>query len=118
MNEEPARTISTFATTARQQVRLALELAIKKSPDTATRIEAALTSMSSDAVALGLSSIGDLARRGCDQALRIDNDPAARTALARTLRELGRAVEVLDQKPRVRGKVLIVDDSALNAAVV
>jgi CheY-like chemotaxis protein len=117
MNQEPARSISTFATTARQQVRLALELAVRQSPDTATRIEAALTSVSSDAVALGLSSIGDLARRGSEQALRLHNDPSARTALARTLRELGRAVEVLE-KQRARGKVLIVDDSTLNAAVV
>lgn len=125
MSEQSAPSISSFATTARTQVRMALELAIRRAPDTTTRIEAALRSVSTDAIALGLSSIGDLAQRGSEQALRIDQDHSARTALARTLRELGRAVDglaekakVADRRPGIQGKVLIVDDSMLNAAVV
>lgn len=125
MSEQRAPSISSFATTARTQVRLALELAVRRTPDTTTRIEAALRSVSTEAIALGLSSIGVLAQRGSEQALRLDNDHTARTALARTLRELGRAVDGLEEKARIperrpgaRGKVLIVDDSTLNAAVV
>lgn len=120
-----ARSISEFVTTARHHVRAALELAIQRTPEHETRIEATLRSVSTDASALGLSSIGDLARRGSEQARVLGQDPAARTALARMLRELGRAVEAIEVKaevaspaPRARGRVLIVDDSALNAAVV
>lgn len=128
MNEVSAHSGSTFAANARQQVRTALELAAQRSPESASRIAAELTSLSMEAGVLGLSSIADLARRGSEQARNLDHDHTAVTACARTLRELGRALEALERtsaaaqqtaaRPRVRGRVLVVDDSPLNAAVV
>ena len=77
MNEVPAPSSSTFATSARQQVRTALELAAQRSPESAARIAAELTSLSTEAGGLGLSTIADLARRGSEQAQQssVDTPP-------------------------------------------
>ncbi len=129
MNEAPTHSRSSFAMAARQQVRTALELAAQRSPENASRIAADLGSLSTRAAALGLVSIAQLAQRASEQARLVASDPSAVTACARTLRELGRALEVLAREPapppvaaetarRDGRKVLVVDDSSLNAAVV
>jgi CheY-like chemotaxis protein len=109
---------STFPTTARQQVRTALELATRRTSENASRVAAELDALASQAAALGLGSIADLARRGSEQARLIDRDHAAVTACARILRELARALETLERSASRPRRVLVVDDSSLNATVV
>jgi PleD family two-component response regulator len=128
MSEGPARSTPAFVALARRQVRTTLELATKRSPENATRIAAELTALSTEASALGLVSIVELARRGSEQARLLDRDHTAVAASARTLRDLGRAIEALEKAAqseqavasaaRGPGRVLIIDDSVLNAAVV
>lgn len=126
MSEAPAPPRSSFAAAARQQVRSALALAAQRSAENATRIATELGSLGDEAAALGLTSIADLARRASEQARRLATESSAVTACARTLRELGRALEVVEReappveqaKPPRGRRVLIVDDSSLNAAVV
>ncbi len=120
MNEVPLRPRSTFPATAREHVRTALELASRRTSENAARVAAELTSLASEADTLGLAAIADLARRGTEQARLMDREHAAVSACARTLRELARAVDALERAPaapRPR-RVLIVDDSSLNASVV
>jgi PleD family two-component response regulator len=117
-----------FASNARKQVRTALELAGKRSSAHAAQIAADLAALSTEAGALGLGSIAELARRGSEQARLVDRDHTAVAACARTLRDLGRAIDALEQngpseqhvaaRSNARGRVLIVDDSVLNAVVV
>ncbi|NVB85427.1 MAG: response regulator [Kofleriaceae bacterium] len=116
MSEVTASSI--FPTAARQQVRTALELATKRTAENASRVAAELGALASQAAALGHGSIADLARRGSEQARLIDRDHAAVTACARILRELARAIEALERSPRRPHRVLVVDDSSLNATVV
>lgn len=128
MSARAVRSTPAFVSNARQQVRSALELVGKRSSENAARIAAELTALAMEAGALGLTSIADLARRGSEHARILDRDLSAVAACARTLRELARAIETLERSypaelvaaPRsnARGKVLIVDDSVLNAAVV
>ena len=73
------------------------------------------------AEALGLASIAELARRGGEQAKLVDRAHTAVASCARTLRELSRALDALErepaaprtkhstERPRERGRVLIVD---------
>lgn len=105
-----------FSMTARQQVRSVLELAAQRTSENASRVAAELASLASQADALGLGSIAELARRGSDHARNLDRDHTAVSACARTLRDLARAIDVLGRE-QVR-KVLIIDDSSLNASVV
>src|SRR5688572_24482794 len=93
--------MSAFATEARQRVRTALELATQRSPENASRIAAELRSLSTEAGALGLVSIRDLAQRGSEQARVLDRDQAAVIPCVRTLRELARALDGLEAKPAV-----------------
>jgi PleD family two-component response regulator len=118
---EVATPRSTFSTTARQQVRAALELATKRTSENASRVAAELGALAAQADALGHGSIADLARRGSEHAQHIDRDHAAVTACARILRELARAIETLERSSAVTRRpyrVLVVDDSSLNATVV
>lgn len=113
--------------TARQRVRTALELAAQRSADSTSRVVAELTALAAEARTHGLASIGELAERGRDQARRLDESATAMMACARTLRELGRALEALEREAprpahapgnaRAR-RVLVVDDSPLTMAVV
>lgn len=118
MSEVTVSSSSTFPTTARQQIRTALELAARRTSENASRVAAELASLAADADKLGFATIAELARRGSDQARNIDRDHAAVSACARTLRDLSRAIEVLDKTTRRARKVLVVDDSSLNASVV
>lgn len=126
MSEAPAPSRSSFAARARQQVRDALALAAQRTPENATRISAELESLGAQAATLGLASIADLARRASEEARKLATESSAVTACARLLRELGRALEVVEReappaapaKPSGGRRVLIVDDSSLNAAVV
>lgn len=93
-----------------------LALAAHRTSENASRVSAELASLAAQADALGLSSIAELARRGSDQARTIDRDHAAVSACARTLRDLARSIDVLARE--VPRKVLIIDDSSLNASVV
>lgn len=107
--------------TARQHVRTALELAARRTSDNASRVAGELASLAAEADALGHGAVAELARRGSEQARMIDRDLAAVSACARTLRELARAVDALERAspPPPRGrKVLVIDDSSLNASVV
>jgi CheY-like chemotaxis protein len=106
----------TFSMAARQQVRSVLELAAQRTAENASRVAAELASLAAQADALGLSAIAELARRGSDQAKTIDRDHTAVSACARTLRDLARSIDVLGRE--VVRKVLIIDDSSLNASVV
>lgn len=109
----------TFSMTARQQVRSVLELAAQRTSENASRVSAELASLASQADALGLSSIAELARRGSDQARSIGHDHTAVSACARTLRDLARSIDVLGRESATTArKVLVVDDSSLNASVV
>lgn len=109
----------TFSMTARQQVRSALELAARRTAENASRVAAELSSLASQADALGLGSIAELARRGSDQARNFDRDHTAVSACARTLRDLARSIDVLSRESAATDrKVLVVDDSSLNASVV
>jgi CheY-like chemotaxis protein len=108
----------TFSTTARQQVRSVLELAAQRSAENASRVATELASLATQADALGLASIAELARRGSDQARKLDRDHTAVAACARTLRDLARSIDALARESAPPRKVLIVDDSSLNASVV
>lgn len=128
MSEAPTQSRASFASAARQQVRAALELAAQRSPENASRIAADLGTLSTQAAALGLVSIAELTQRASEHARRVGSEPSAVTACARTLRELGRALDVLERESappppaatarRDGRRVLVVDDSSLNAAVV
>jgi CheY-like chemotaxis protein len=108
----------TFSTTARQQVRSVLELAAHRSAENASRVATELASLATQADALGLGSIAELARRGSDQARSLDRDHTAVSACARTLRDLARAIDALARESAAPRKVLVIDDSSLNASVV
>lgn len=126
MNDTVDRPPSLVAT-ARQRIRTALELAAQRSADSTPRVIAELNALAAEARTHGLSSIGELAERGRDQAQRLNESAAAMMACARTLRELGRALDALEREAprpvavpaaaRAR-RVLVVDDSPLTMAVV
>lgn len=127
MSDGQARPRSAFAVTARQRVRTALELAAHRSAQDGSRVVAELSALASDAHALGLDSIAELARLGSEQARGLGVDLAATTACARTARQITRALDALEResppsepatRPRGSGRVLVVDDSPLNMAVV
>ena len=111
--------------TARQRVRTALELAAQRSADSTSRVVAELNALAAEARTHGLASIGELAERGREQARLLNESATAVMACARTLREIGRALDALEREPprpvaappRAR-RVLVVDDSPLTMAVV
>lgn len=127
MNDGHARPRSAFAATARQRVRTALEIAARRNAEDGPRVVAELSALANEAQELGLHAIAELARRGSEQARLLGRDLSATTACARTAREITRALDALEREappveraPRARGtaKVLVVDDSPLNMAVV
>lgn len=125
MSDAPARPESVFITAARQRVRTALELAARRTAEDGARVVAELTSLGSDAHELGFHSIAELARRGSEQARMLGRDRTATTACARTAREIARALDALERElapaaaPTPDGaRVLVIDDSPLNMAVV
>ncbi len=129
MSEERGGDTTVFVTTARQRVRTALELAGRRTPETSARVEAELCALASDAAEHGLHAIAELAQRGSRQAQLLGRDLAAMTACVRTLREIGRALDAMQReapvtaaeprtRPRTTGRVLVIDDSPLNIAVV
>lgn len=126
MSDAHARPRSAFVAAARQRVRTALELAARRTPEDGARVVAELTELGCEAQALGFQSLAELARRGCDQARLLGRDLTATTACARTAREIARALDALEREPvseptaapRAGGRVLVIDDSPLNMAVV
>lgn len=124
MSDAHARPDSAFITAARQRVRTALELAARRTAEDGARVVAELTSLGSDAHDLGLESIAALARRGSEQARLLGRELTATTACARTAREIVRALDALERELAApttdtrAAKVLVIDDSPLNMAVV
>lgn len=126
MSDAHARPESAFIAAARQRVRTALELAARRTAEDGARVVAELTSLGSDAHELGFHSIAELARRGSEQARMLGRELTATTACARTAREIARALDALERElapaaaptPDARARVLVIDDSPLNMAVV
>lgn len=124
MSEAHVRPESAFIAAARQRVRTALELASRRTAEDGARVVAELTSLGNDAHELGFHSIAELARRGSEHARMLGRDLSATTACARTAREIARALDALEREPVPApapppgAKVLVIDDSPLNMAVV
>src|SRR5262245_55382832 len=118
-----------FIETARKRTRSALDGVTLGGPEGGNEALKEFHALAGEAASLGYTAIVELALRGEEKARELVRDPAAASPCARILRDLGRLISSLEregeeeasegrhatQPGAVRNRVLVVDDSVINA---
>lgn len=118
-----------FIETARKRTRAALDGITLGGSDGGNEAVMQLHALAGEAGALGYNAIVQLCLRGEEKAREVVRDPAAAAACARIVRDLSRAIATVErddpaapgdgraatQPGAVRTRVLVVDDSVINA---
>ncbi|HEU5057133.1 MAG TPA: response regulator, partial [Kofleriaceae bacterium] len=118
-----------FIETARKRTRAALDGVTLGGSEGSGQAVMELHALAGEAGSLGYNAIVQLALRGEEKARELVRDPAAASACARLLRDIARSISALEreedappsegrlatQPGAVRTRVLVVDDSVINA---